>query len=93
MLTLPKAQRVLAFQVEGEPGQYEIPYPGGLGLTYSRRLAKLQGVTDPEAMGEKFMDLLVDVLDEYAPGVADKLTADAALVLMREWAGDENLGE
>lgn len=91
MLTLPKPKRTLAFAIEGEAGEYSIPYPGGLGLNYAKRLRELSGIQDPGELAARFMDILVDVLNEYAPGAADRMSADGLGVLLQAWS--ENQGD
>lgn len=92
MLTIPKPRKTLQFQVEGSPDTYEIPYPSGLGIGYARRLQAL-GAGTSEERAVAFMDILTDVLDEYAPGASAKLSAEGIGVLLTAWAKEGNLGE
>ncbi len=93
MLTLPKPTRALEFNLEGEAATYSIPYPEGLGLQYSMRLKALGKIQEEAELRGAFIDILVDVLNDYAPGAADHMSAEGLGILLAEWTKGGNLGE
>ena len=90
MLNVTNPDNGLTFAIDGE-GEYTIPYPKNLPLSYAKRLARLGKKEDAER-ATAFMELFVDVLDQYAPGATDRLSMEAAAQVLSAWAGDE-MGE
>ena len=90
MLNVTNPENKLVFAIDGE-GEYSIPYPKNLPLTYAKRLQALS-VKDSDSRASAFMELFVDVLNQWAPGAADRLSVDAAAQVLKAWAGEE-MGE
>ncbi len=90
MLNVTNPDNGLTFAIDGE-GEYTIPYPKNLPITYTKRLAAL-GSKDADERSMAFMDIFLDVLNQYAPGAADRLSYEAAAQVLAVWAG-EDMGE
>lgn len=86
MLTIPKPADELAFELEATGEIYTIPYAKDLPIDYAERLAALEHATS-----EEVLSLLREILNHYAPGAWEHLTADGLALILEAWKG--RLGE
>ena len=91
MLNVNNPEDRLSFAIDGEEQVYSIPFPKNLPLSYAKRLAAL-AAEGTDQRSAAFMDIFVEVLDRFAPGASDRLSAAAAAQVLKAWAG-EDLGE
>lgn len=87
MLTIPKPEKTLDFQLEGTETIYSIPYAKHLPIAYIEDMAALRD--DPS--GIKALDFLRKVMERYAPGAWENLTQEGLALILEAWA--EGLGE
>lgn len=89
MLTIARPKQTLDFQLEGEDTIYSLPYPKDLPFAYMERLAALEGGEDERAG----LDLIRDIMEDYAPGAWGKTTIDGLRAILQAWADGGDLGE
>ena len=88
MLNLTNPTKTLDFRIDGTKEVYHIPLAKNLPIDYASRLASLR--KEPDG-AEAIMHLFVEVLNDFAPGAAKRLSGEAAGQLFAAW-GDE-MGE
>lgn len=79
-------QETFDFKLEGEEQVYHLPLMRYLPLKRLRGLAELQ------KKGGDLVDLMIDILDEYAPGVTDHITGEQLALIFKAWAAAGNDG-
>lgn len=104
MLEVPSCKKSFnqnKFEFKVDAKKYAIPTMDHLPVKYTVKLqtlaAESQGGTSgvsAEAAGE-FMDVLVSMLDEYAPGVTDKVDMLSLQEILKAWmdAAEASVGE
>ena len=82
MLTIPRPKQTFDFKLEGGDEVYSLPLMKNLPVEYVAEIAALAG--DEHAA----LNLIVRVLDEFAPGVTKRIGSDGLTVLFEAWASD-----
>lgn len=81
------------FQLEGGDRVYRLPLMRYLPVKRLRHIASIQ------KEGGDLVDLMIDMLDEYAPGVTDDITGEQLALIFKAWAAagddghEDQLGE
>jgi len=73
------------FKIEGDKKLYRLPLMQYLPIKTVRRLSSINKIDDDEEKSLDMVDLIIDMLDQYAPGLTDKITQADMLTIFEAW--------
>lgn len=74
-----------AFKLEGDTKLYRLPLMQYLPVKTVRKLSSINKIDDDEEKSLDMVDLIIDILDQYAPGLTDKITQADMLTIFEAW--------
>ena len=79
---------------DGEEKEYSLPLLSSLPASYVQRFAKIAKLPDDDK-GDAFLDVQMDILEEFAPGLIESATTDDIKEILSLWqeAGQIEPGE
>lgn len=74
-----------AFKLEGDTKLYRLPLMQYLPVKTVRKLSSINKIDDDEEKSLDMVDLIIDIFDQYTPGLTDKITQADMLTIFEAW--------
>ena len=74
-----------AFILDGDTKLYRLPLMQYLPVKTVRKLSSINKIDDDEEKSLDMVDLIIDILDQYTPGLTDKITQADMLTKFEAW--------